>query len=98
MVLASASCADDVTLGYWGKPPGAASAKKLLQMGWDRPTTAFVRDNVRAMETRPFDGIVFQLDFANALFAASPIVLADYASDIANLKATSFQRFTDNFV
>jgi hypothetical protein len=96
MALASMSCADDVTLGYWGKPSGPA--KKLLQMGWDRPTTAFVRDHVRAMETRPFDGIVFQLDFANALFGPSPIVLADYAGDIANLKATSFQKFTDNFV
>jgi hypothetical protein len=98
MALASMSCADDVTLGYWGKPPGTASSKKLLQMGWDRPTTAFVRDNVRAMESRPFDGIVFQLAFANALFGAAPMVLTDYAADIANLKATPFQKFTDNFV
>jgi hypothetical protein len=98
IALASTSCADDVTLGYWGKSPDAASSKKLLQMGWDRPTTAFVRDNIRAMESRPFDGIVLQLDFANALFGSAPIILTDYAADIANLKATPFQKFTDNFV
>jgi hypothetical protein len=98
VTLTSTSCADDVTLGYWGKPPTTASPKKLLQMGWDHPTTAFVRDNVRAMESRPFDGIVFQLDFAHALFGSTPIALADYAADIANIKATAFQKLTDNFV
>jgi hypothetical protein len=98
MALATVSCADDVTLGIWGTGPGAGSPRKLLQMGWDRPTTAFVRENVRAMETRPFDGIVFQLDFANALFGSVAMVLADYATDIANLKATPFRKFTDNFV
>ena len=98
IALASTACADDLTLGYWGKGPDGGSPRKLLQMGWDRPTTAFVRDNVRAMEARPFDGIVFQLELANAIFDSTPMVLGDYAADIANLKATPFQKFTDNFV
>ena len=98
IALASSACADDVTLGHWGKTPDGGSERKLIQMGWDRPSTAFVRDNVRAMESRPFDGIVFQLELANAIFDSTPMVLGDYAADIANLKATPFQKFTDNFV
>lgn len=52
--------------GAAGHAHGAALAvgsrgKKLIEYGWDVPGAEFVRDNVRAMEGRPFDGIVFNI-------------------------------------
>jgi hypothetical protein len=31
---------------------------KLIEYGWDVPSPAFVRANIKTMEQRPFDGIV----------------------------------------
>ena len=36
--------------------------KKIVEIGWDIPEPRFIRDNIREMEKRPFDGIVFQTD------------------------------------
>ena len=33
--------------------------KKLIEFGWDVPSPEFVRDHIREMETRPFDGVIF---------------------------------------
>ena len=38
-----------------------ALSKKLIQYGWGIPTPEFIRKNIRAMEKRPFDGLIFQL-------------------------------------
>ena len=35
--------------------------KKLIEFGWDIPSPAYLRDNIRAMEKRPFDGVAIRL-------------------------------------
>ncbi len=35
--------------------------KKLIEFGWDMPSPAFLRDNIRTMEKRPFDGVAIRL-------------------------------------
>lgn len=78
--------------------------KKLIEFGWDVPSPRQARDNVRAMERRPFDGVVLRLpeevgggrifDVA-AWAAADPARRAD---ELATLADISWERFTDNFV
>ncbi|HEX8549591.1 MAG TPA: Ig-like domain-containing protein [Cytophagaceae bacterium] len=34
--------------------------KKLIEMGWDIPTAAYVKDNIASMEKTPFDGLCFR--------------------------------------
>ena len=35
----------------------ATPPKKLIEYGWDKPTPAFLRDHLKEMETKPFDGV-----------------------------------------
>jgi hypothetical protein len=81
---------------------GAASQepqrKKLIEYGWDVPYPDFVRQNIRAMEQRPFDGIMFRLKDWNHAFDTRPWKPADLAPQMADLRAISWQRFTDNFL
>ena len=37
------------------------ASKKLIEYGWDVPTPAFVREHIREMEKRPFDGVMMRL-------------------------------------
>lgn len=77
--------------------------KKLIEYGWDVPYTDFVRRNIRQMEKFPFDGIVLRFKGG---WKASPAHIfrkgvadpKEYAEDLENLKATKFNKFTDNFV
>ena len=79
--------------------------KKLLQWGWDNPTPAYARDNIRTMEELPFDGIVLQIPveapadewLAKSIFRNVRVPDEMVADDIEALQATDFQKFTDNF-
>jgi hypothetical protein len=35
-------------------------AKKVIEYGWDVPTPEYVRDHIRDMEKRPFDGLMMR--------------------------------------
>lgn len=77
--------------------------KKLIEYGWDVPYPDFVRGNIRQMEQRNFfDGIVIRTrgGWKNAanVFRLTPANPKEYADDIANLRATRFEQFTDNFI
>ena len=37
--------------------------KKLIEFGWDIPDTAFLRRHIQRMETRPFDGVIFRINY-----------------------------------
>ena len=39
----------------------APHAKKLIEYGWDVPQPAYIRANIREMEKKPFDGLIFRL-------------------------------------
>ncbi len=84
---------------------GDRPRKKLIQYGWGVPDPAFVRANIRAMEQRCpfFDGIVIRLkggwqDYPAHIFRLRSASASDYADDRANLLATRFERFIENFI
>ncbi|MDO5555072.1 MAG: hypothetical protein Q4G68_15060 [Planctomycetia bacterium] len=78
--------------------------KKMIELGWDSPSTQFLRDNWQEMEQKsPFDGVIFRLapdgkPSSLELMSAAKWNKEDYASCIDDLKACHFQQFTDNFV
>ena len=47
---------------------GAAErkAKKLIEFGWDEPSTSFMREHITKMERAPFDGVVFNAEARKA--------------------------------
>jgi hypothetical protein len=83
--------------------------KKLVEYGWDAPSTAYVRKYVKEMEKIPFDGVIIRVakkdqDLMNPTslawesFSKKRLQPQDYQHAIDDLKATKFTRFTDNFI
>lgn len=89
------------TLTLWAlaaaSPPGPAG-KKLIEYGWDVPTPAQMKDELAAMEKRPFDGIIFQLNGGHNAFVTKPLEPDKFAQDAQILPGLRFTRFQDNFV
>ncbi len=75
-------------------PPG----KKLIEYGWDVPTPAQMRDELAAMEKRPFDGLIFRLSGGHNAFVTKPLESASFAEDERILRSLQFTQFRDNFV
>ena len=88
--------------------PVRAPTKKLIEFGWDEPDTAFMRRHIAQMEEMPFDGVVFHVNYTapggkpgNFLWEAwgrRAFTDAELAPALADLAATPFRRFTDNFL
>ncbi len=76
----------------------AASRKKVIQYGHDVPDPAFVREHVRDMEKRPFDGVVIRVPRHQFMFDTTPWLETDLRPQGEALAATKWQRFTDNFL
>jgi hypothetical protein len=83
------------------------SEKKIISGGADIRTADYVRAHVAEMERVPFDGIcinVYRRVNGKAepvnlrVMDPMPIRFEDYAEAIADLKATPFRRFKDNFL
>ncbi|MDO8589112.1 MAG: hypothetical protein Q7T82_18950 [Armatimonadota bacterium] len=78
--------------------------KKLVEYGWDRTTTTYVRQNVQEMEKIPLDGVVMTVQNARGdllgrrVFSRTRFKPEQYRSAIEDLRATEFKRFTDNFI
>ena len=80
---------------------GLPRTKKLLEYGWDVPYPTYVRDNIREMEKRPFDGVIMRLagEGRGNIFMGGRWDEADFAEDFAALAAIDWgERFTDNFI
>ena len=87
---------------------GAGPSKKLIEFGWDEPDTSFLRKHVREMEAMPFDGCVFHANvvetdgkaanFAWLGWGRRAFSVEELGPAIDDLKATLFDRFTDNFL
>ena len=85
----------------------SAEPKKLIEFGWDEPSTSFVREHIAEMERTPFDGVVFDAEarkpngqkfrFTWDGWGTNQIEEADMQRAIDDLRSTRFQRFTDNF-
>jgi hypothetical protein len=76
----------------------SAPRKKLIAFGWDTPNPAFVRANIGQMEQQPFDGSAIGLSVGALVFTHTPYPDDAFAQDRADLAATAFTRFTDNFI
>ncbi|MHC4230803.1 MAG: hypothetical protein ACYSW0_25480, partial [Planctomycetota bacterium] len=46
--------------------------KKIVEYGWDVPYPDFVRENIRQMEKRPFEGIIFRTKGFDHIFDTRP--------------------------
>jgi len=83
-------------------------SKHLIEFGWDEPDTAFLRAHIIELQQTPFDGCVFHANFqkpggAKGSFTwdswgTNAFTQADLASAFADLRATHFGRFTQNFL
>jgi len=91
---------------YWILAPGLiASAaqvsdhpKKLIEYGWDVPTPAQIQQEVKQMEKRPFDGVIFRLNGGHNAFVTNRLETGKFTEDAHILRQLRFERFTDNFV
>jgi len=82
--------------------------KKVIEFGWDEPGTEFMREHVDEMETAPFDGCVFHVDYRKADGAKGSFTWECWGNRaftydelkpaVEDLKATRFRRFTENFL
>ncbi|NLY01655.1 MAG: hypothetical protein GXY83_36680 [Rhodopirellula sp.] len=73
-------------------------AKKLIEYGWDVPYPDQVRNEIRNMEKKPFDGIVFRLKEWNHAFDPRPWDEAKLQPQFDDLAAIKWKAFTDNFL
>lgn len=79
-------------------PLPSRPVKKLIEYGWDVPFPDQVRKEIRAMETKPFDGIIFRLRDWNHAFDPRPWNEADLQPQLDDLAAIEWKSFTDNFL
>jgi hypothetical protein len=89
-ILTTASFAGEASLGPTGK--------KLIEYGWDVPTPAQMRDDLAAMEKRPFDGLIFRLSAGHNAFVTKPLDPERFTDDERILRDLRFERFLNNFV
>src|SRR5512138_458241 len=73
-------------------------AKKLIEYGWDVPAPAQMREQLGAMEKRPFDGLIFRLAGGHNAFVTQPLEPGKFDEDARILRDLKFARFTNNFV
>lgn len=84
----------------WAKPNEVPLplGKKLIEYGWDVPTTEQVRKNIDKMEKRPFDGVIFRLEGGGNVLVPDPWNEQRFDKDYKNAERIRWDRFTDNFV
>lgn len=82
------------------QPSRLPATKKLIEYGWDVPNPQFVADNIREMEKRPFDGVIFRLagKYSGNIFSGGKWNVADYQADFTALRRIEWGKFTDNFI
>ncbi|NQT12261.1 MAG: carbohydrate-binding family 9-like protein [Planctomycetes bacterium] len=72
--------------------------KKLINVGWDRPSPAYLAANVREMEKTPFDGVSIKLTAGQAPFVPGKWDEEKFIEDYQNLSKAACSTFTDNFI
>ena len=85
-----------------------SSGKKLIEFGWDEPDTRFLRRHIAELQASPFDGCVFHVNFRSAkgdsvnltwaLWGRRRFSASELDSARADLRATPFGRFRENFL
>lgn len=72
--------------------------KKLIEYGWDVPYPDQVQKDIRNMEKKPFDGVIFRLREWNHAFDPRPWDEAKLKPQLDDLAAIQWNTFTDNFL
>ncbi len=78
--------------------------KKVLEWGWDEPSTAFLRQNIDTMEQMPFDGLVFPLRYRDGtnitwkMWSSTKYEYSDLVHMVEDLTHTQFKTLTDRFI
>ncbi len=92
------------TPGPLGKEFSGLKKKKVIEWGWDEPTTAFLKENIDKVERMPFDGVVFPLrlrDSTNVtwkMWGANRFDYSSLAYMAEDLNQTRFKSLTDLFI
>jgi hypothetical protein len=72
--------------------------KKIVEYGWDVPYPDFVRDNIREMEKRPFEGIIFRTKGFDHIFDTRLWKKEKLQPQLDTLAQIKWKKFTDNFL
>ena len=85
-----------------------APKKKLIELGWDIPTTEYIRKHWQEMEKNaPFDGIMYDLVAtapdgkrvaSQELFTREPWKREWFKTCVDDLNACQFKRYRNNFI
>src|ERR1051326_7028724 len=88
--------------------PCVASPRKVIELGWDERGADFLRAHIQEMQQTPFDGCVFHVDYKKPngnkgsftwqAWGTELFTQADLKDAMADLRATRFGRFQDNFL
>jgi hypothetical protein len=86
----------------------ASPDKKFIELGWDIPSTAQLREHWQEMEqTTPFDGVMFRVEVQDdqenrlstqAIWDGKPWKREWLKPPLEDLRTCQFQQFRDNFV
>ncbi|UCH36160.1 MAG: hypothetical protein JSV65_07355 [Armatimonadota bacterium] len=77
---------------------GDAVPKKLIQYGWGIPTPGDICGNIREMEQRPFDGLIFTVPGMGRVFMLAEWDEEQVESELKLLREIEWRKFTDNFL
>jgi hypothetical protein len=72
--------------------------KALIELGWDAPTPNHLRANIKAMEQRPFNGLMVNLSAGKTIFNKTAYPDSAYTQDQTDLAATTFGKLNHNFI
>ncbi|MBN2311179.1 MAG: carbohydrate-binding family 9-like protein [Candidatus Hydrogenedentes bacterium] len=96
--LVAVSCVAALSVHAQDDAPDFSLSKKLIEYGWDVPSPDYVREHIREMERRPFDGLIFKLHGGGKVLTPTPWDPAQFAQDYEDVQQIAWDRFTDNFV
>jgi len=77
----------------------AASRKKLIEYGWDVPDCSYVREHIREMEQKPFDGLIFRVPpWPTNIFTRAKWDETKFEQVFEDCRRIEWKKFTDNFI
>ena len=72
--------------------------RKLVEYGWDVPSSDFVVGHIAEMEQRPFDGVLFRLQGGQNVLEPVAWPEEKFKAEFELLPTIAWKKFTDNFV
>ncbi len=84
------------------------SEKKIIEFGWDEPSTSFIKEHILEMEKTPFDGTIFHVNYERSngstgsftweCWGKRAFTIEELQPAIDDLKNTNFTKFSHNFL